>query len=161
MTAFFNSIICAILGKHIRVNRQVINKKLIVYIKSILKSDFTLTEVLVAMAILGISLVMLLNILGGARERIIKAEERWGEEHLITRATEFYLIEGVEAEPPTDLFPEGFSTECVMEPVPLDTTVQMPEPLELVSFNISLYDKAGAKVAERELEKVIYRNVNR
>ena len=128
---------------------------------TVYKSRFTLTEVLVAMAILGISLVMLLNILGGARERIIKSEERWGEEHLITRAIEFYLIEGAEAEPPSDLFPEGFSSECEMEPVTVDTTVKMPETLELVSFNISLYDKAGDKVAERELEKVIYQGLDR
>ena len=63
------------------------------------KSVFTLIEVVVALAILTISIAGLLQLLIAAQNRIIRAEEDWTRTHMLIQAAEYYMLMPQE-EPP-------------------------------------------------------------
>lgn len=122
------------------------------------KSSFTLLEVLVAMMVLGVSLIMIMGVLANARGRLLRAERVWAREHLLTQATEFYLLAGPEAIPPGDIFPEGFSSSCEIEEIgDLPETARQPvNNAVLRIYRVVLYGTDGAPLAERTVEKVVY-----
>ena len=67
--------------------------------------SFTLIEVVVALAILSISIAGLLQLLTAAQNRIIKAHDSWMRTHMLMQAAEYYMLMKQE-EPPamTDTF---------------------------------------------------------
>ena len=66
---------------------------------------FTLVEVVVALAILSISIAAFLQLLTAAQNRIIKAHDSWTRTHMLMQAAEYYMLMKQE-EPPamTDTF---------------------------------------------------------
>ncbi len=76
------------------------------------KKTFTLLEVMVAAFILGISLVMVLQILGTSRSRVLRSKHRWARTHLLEQGLEFHLLAGPDEEYPDTFLPEGFSVVC-------------------------------------------------
>ena len=79
---------------------------------------FTLIEVVVALAILTLSLAGLLQLLSQSQLRIADAEEKWLEMHKLIQATEYFLLAGNPEEPniPDDFFPyPGYSVEFNIE----------------------------------------------
>jgi prepilin-type N-terminal cleavage/methylation domain-containing protein len=67
---------------------------------------FTLIEVIVALAILGLSLVALLSLSNHSQQRLMKARDRWNHMHMIAQGAEYYLLQPTE-DPPyisTDFF---------------------------------------------------------
>jgi len=118
---------------------------------------FTLIEVLVAVLILGVSLTMILGILGTARARILRAESRWGREHHLTQAAEFFLLAGPDGEMPPDLFPQGFAAACqvvVAEELPVDGD-QPINGWTLGRYDITVTGPDGETIGERRIEKLI------
>ncbi|MDD2403490.1 MAG: type II secretion system protein [Victivallaceae bacterium] len=53
---------------------------------------FTLIEVIVSLAILGLSLVALLTLANSSQQRLFKARELWQNIHMLTQAAEYYLL---------------------------------------------------------------------
>ena len=119
---------------------------------------FTFIEVLVAVAILGLSLVMLLGILGGARSKLLRAEQRWAREHLLAQVTELYLLAGPDADRPDDLLPEGFTSGCeIVDPQELPEHALDPQQgWMLVGYRVTLYGTDGEVVASHDVEKIVY-----
>ena len=69
------------------------------------RNCFTLVEVVVALAILSISIAAFLQLLTAAQNRIIKANDSWTRTHMLMQAAEYYMLMKQE-EPPamTDTF---------------------------------------------------------
>ena len=69
------------------------------------RNGFTLVEVVVALAILSISIAGFLQLLTAAQNRIIKASDSWTRTHMLMQAAEYYMLMKQE-EPPamTDTF---------------------------------------------------------
>ena len=69
------------------------------------RNSFTLVEVVVALAILSISIAAFLQLLTAAQNRIIKASDSWTRTHMLMQAAEYYMLMKQE-EPPamTDTF---------------------------------------------------------
>lgn len=118
---------------------------------------FTLLEVIIAAAVLALAVVMSVGIMGGARARILRAESRWGRQHLLSQAVELYLLGGPAAEIPPGLLPEGFSCSCTLTPVD-DLSEEDLEPQQgwiLGCFQVSVYDASGDLMAECRVEKLV------
>ena len=84
----------------------------------LLCKHFTLIEVVVALAILTLSLAGLLQLLSQSQLRIADAEEKWLDMHKLIQATEYLLLAGdpEELAVPEDFFPyPGYSLECSVE----------------------------------------------
>lgn len=61
---------------------------------------FTLIEVIISLAILGLSLVSLLTLANSSQQRLFKARERWHTAHMLTQAAEYYLLQPSEEPEP-------------------------------------------------------------
>ena len=81
-----------------------------------IRRAFTLIEVVVAVALLGIALASIVTMVSQSHARFMRAEQEWAREHSLTNAMEWYLLAGPDAAPPDALLPQGFSTECVLAP---------------------------------------------
>ena len=118
---------------------------------------FTLLEVIIAAAVLALAVVMSVGIMGGARARILRAESRWGRQHLLSQAAEIYLLGGPAAEIPPGLLPEGFSCTCTLTPVD-DLSEEDAEPQQgwiLGRFHVCVYDTSRSLMAECRVEKLV------
>lgn len=121
-------------------------------------SHFTLLEVVVAVAILAMGLVAAMEIAVTASKRTIKAAKRWETQHMLSQATEYFLLAGHEVPIPNEFFPfEGFRAECLEEPPDLSDDV---EPLSgnwrLVKLRITIYDSFGKEVGSLSIHKILY-----
>ena len=67
------------------------------------KHRFTLVEVVVALAILGITLVSLLTLAGAAQQRLGKARDRWRNFHMLSQGAEYFMLFTSEEPPGIDL----------------------------------------------------------
>ena len=56
------------------------------------KKPFTLIEVVVALAILSISIAGFLQLLTAAQNRIIKVNDHWMRTHMLIQAAEYYML---------------------------------------------------------------------
>ena len=118
---------------------------------------FTLIEVLVAVMVLGVSLTMILGILATARARILRAEQRWGREHHLAQATEFFLLAGPDAPTPAGLFPEGFSAACTVadaENLPQDGDEAISN-WKLGRYHITVTGPGSEPLGEQDVEKLV------
>lgn len=118
---------------------------------------FTFLEILVAVVILGISLAMVMSIIGAARSRVIRAERRWGRQHLLDQATEYYLLAGPDAALPEVLLPRNYTASCTLEPVQ-NLPEHALEPLNgyvLARYTITVYGLRSEVIAEREVAKPV------
>ncbi|MBR7107509.1 MAG: prepilin-type N-terminal cleavage/methylation domain-containing protein [Lentisphaeria bacterium] len=82
------------------------------------RNSFTLIEVVVALAILTLSLAGLLQLLSQSQLRIAHAEEKWMEMHMLIQATEYLLLAGDPEEPtvPEEFFPyPRYAVECTVD----------------------------------------------
>lgn len=77
---------------------------------------FTFIEILIAVTIMAVSLVMVMTVVGSAQSNIIKAQSNWGQSHLLTQATEFYLLAGPDGNMPDEFLPQNYSSSCTLNP---------------------------------------------
>lgn len=111
------------------------------------------------MAILGLSLALILQILGAARERLLRAERRWGRRHLAEQACEFYLLAGPLENTPSGLFPEGYRSEATLsfdldETLPQDADIPI-NGWRLARLNVQVFDERGKTVVTQNIEKLV------
>jgi len=115
------------------------------------RRGFTLLEVVVALAILALGLTSALTIVGSARDRILRGQQRWAREHVTSQATEFFLLAGAAAALPPGILPQGFSANCQLEVVD-DLGEFAREPIQgwvLQRLTINVYDLDGRVVGSR------------
>ncbi|MFA6815958.1 MAG: prepilin-type N-terminal cleavage/methylation domain-containing protein [Lentisphaeria bacterium] len=121
------------------------------------KHYFTLMEVLIASAILAMAAVATMSIIGGARSSLLRAEKRWGRQHLLAQTAELYLIGGPETALPDGLLPNGYSSSCTLEEVE-DIHEEAQEHIKewcLGEFHIQIFDVSGKLMAETRVRKLI------
>lgn len=97
------------------------------------RGHFTLLEVVIAIAILSLGVVTAMSVIMQSNNRMERAYNKWREQHIISQAAEFYLLQGVNAQPTQDVFPyssEGYSVSCVLE-----EPTQLPSSVEAHSHN--------------------------
>ncbi len=81
---------------------------------------FTLVEVIVALAILTISITGFLQLLIAAQSRIVKSYDAWARVHMLSQAAEYYMLMPQEDPPqiPADIFPyEEYRVDCTYEEI--------------------------------------------
>ena len=79
---------------------------------------FTLIEVLIALAILTLSVTTFLLMMGSASKRVNKAAKRWQNTHLLTQAVEYYMLNDARYSNNIDerFFPlDEYKVECSFE----------------------------------------------
>ncbi|OQA88916.1 MAG: hypothetical protein BWY31_00101 [Lentisphaerae bacterium ADurb.Bin242] len=83
-------------------------------------SRFTLVEVVVALAILTISITGFLQLLIAAQSRIVKSHDAWMRMHMLSQAAEYYMLMPQEDPPrvPENIFPySDFRVDCSYEEI--------------------------------------------
>lgn len=122
-------------------------------------SRFTLIEVVIAVAILGMGLVSALGMAASVSRRMQRAMNRWERQHMISQAAEYFLLVGPEGNLPEDIFPyEDYSATCeVSEPEGFeDAELEFEyDDWKLVKFTITLTDDNGDEVEKLEIDKII------
>lgn len=125
-------------------------------------APFTFIEVLIAAALFGVAAATVLGILGSARSGILRAEVRWGRQHVMSQALEYYLMAGAEAdEPPAGMLPQGFSSRCE-----LVAAADLPEHAEeappkwkgwrLGEYHVSVEDNYGNQIDSWMVQKIVH-----
>lgn len=100
-------------------------------------------EVIVAMALLSICLVSAMSVAALSMSKAEKTKSKWGKQHMLTQAAEFFLLAGNDAAIPDDVFPwKDYQAFCIVEepedlPAGLETSVGK---WKLVSLKIVLRD---------------------
>jgi|GEM_PF-899682 hypothetical protein len=121
---------------------------------------FTFMEILIAGMILTLAIAMTLGILGGARGRLLKAEQRWGRSHHLSNMTEFYLLTGPKGDLPASLLPEGFSARCDLvkaEDLPEHAAEGVPgwDDWQLGQFHVAVTAPSGNTIGKWVVEKLV------
>ena len=100
-----------------------------------MKRNFTLLEVVVAIAILALSLTGMLQLLSQSHIRIADAREQWQEMHMLTQAAEYLLLHDEETvEIPAEFFPyPEYEINCTY-----DEAEGLPEELENLTGQVPL-----------------------
>ena len=89
------------------------------------KFSFTLVEVVVALAILSISIAGFLQLLTAAQNRIIKVNDHWMKTHMLIQAAEYYML--MKQEDPPDITDEIFPYEDFRVDVTYEEIDNLPE----------------------------------
>ena len=126
---------------------------------------FTLIEVVIAIAILTISLASLFQIIGQSRSRISKAEEEWNNMHMLTQAAEYVLLFNATVESidkdffPYDDYEVRINYEDVRDEQIDDDFMSISDqlPLELCTIELVNRKPTGKEtVGKLEIERIIY-----
>ena len=124
-------------------------------------ANFTLIEVVVALAILSLSLAGLLQLSISANSRLANAVEKWESEHMLAQAAEYLMLQNQDStDIPEEFFPyPGYSVEVSVdeaEGLPEDYTDQENQ-LPLRRWNIGIMRGADGKiVAEVNIDRIDY-----
>ena len=103
--------------------------------------NFTLLEVVIALAILAMGLIGILSLTSSASNRTAKALKKWESSHRLAQGAEFFLLAGPRENIPDEIFPyKDSSIACAVEsPVGLPSEVQDKNGnWKLVSLKITL-----------------------
>ena len=134
-------------------------------VRRIVHPSFTLIEVVVAMALLSVSLAGLLQLSINSQHKLIAADDKWRHEHMLAQAAEYLMLTDEEnASVPDDFFPyPGYSVE-----VTIDDAEELPEDynelvgqLPLKCWNISIVRQSDAEsVASVNIDRISYDEEN-
>jgi prepilin-type N-terminal cleavage/methylation domain-containing protein len=120
---------------------------------------FTLLEVVIAMAILALSMGAAFSAAAQANHALLRATEHWQAAHALDLATEYYMLcPPRQLQVPGDLLPEGLSAQCEVQPISQDLPEFAAQPINgwvLVSYHISIHRGDGMEVAAHDVHKLI------
>lgn len=126
---------------------------------SVKAKNFTLVEVLIALAILSMAVVSFSLLIGSASRRIHRAAERWEHTHLLTQAVEYYMLNEAGSSEDIDerFFPDDYEAECFFE-----SPAGLPEDVEesfdgktLVAMRIVIKDKDDRTLDSVTVERIV------
>ena len=127
--------------------------------------NFTLIEVVVALALLSVSLAGLLQLSINSQQKLITADDKWRHEHMLAQAAEYLMLVNEDnASVPDEFFPyPGYSVE-----VEIDDAEDLPEEynelvgqLPLKCWNISIVRQSDAEsVASVKIDRISYDEEN-
>jgi len=106
------------------------------------KKVFTLVEVVVALAILGLSLSGLLSLAMNAQLKVARSVEKWDNTHKLIQAAEYLMLMDDESlSVPEEFFPyEGYTVQASVddaEDLPEDFTgIEEAAPLKCITIEI-------------------------
>lgn len=121
------------------------------------RRHFTLMEVMVATTILALAVAATMGIVGSARATLLRAEKRWGRQHLLSQAVEYYLLAGSRAPLPDGLLPDGFSASCrllAVEDIHEEAQVSIRE-WQLGEYHVQVFDVRGNLMEEARIRKLV------
>ena len=107
-----------------------------------MKKAFTLVEVVVALAILGLSLSGLLTLAMNAQLKVARSVEKWDNTHKLIQAAEYLMLMDDESlSVPEEFFPyEGYTVQASVddaEDLPEDFTgIEDAAPLKCITIEI-------------------------
>ena len=107
-----------------------------------MKKVFTLVEVVVALAILGLSLSGLLSLAMNAQLKVARSVEKWDNTHKLIQAAEYLMLMDDESlSVPEEFFPyEGYTVQASVddaEDLPEDfTSIEDAAPLKCITIEI-------------------------
>ena len=107
-----------------------------------MKKVFTLVEVVVALAILGLSLSGLLSLAMNAQLKVARSVEKWDNTHKLIQAAEYLMLMDDESlSVPEEFFPyEGYTVQASVddaEDLPEDFTgIEEAAPLKSITIEI-------------------------
>ena len=107
-----------------------------------MKKVFTLVEVVVALAILGLSLSGLLSLAMNAQLKVARSVEKWDNTHKLIQAAEYLMLMDDESlSVPEEFFPyEGYTVQASVddaEDLPEDFTgIEDAAPLKCITIEI-------------------------
>ncbi|MBE6384668.1 MAG: prepilin-type N-terminal cleavage/methylation domain-containing protein [Lentisphaerae bacterium] len=118
-----------------------------------LKRYFTLVEVVVALAILGLSLAGLLSLAMNAQVKVARAVEKWENTHKMIQAVEYVMLfDDENLNVPAEFFPyEGYSVQCSVddaEGLPEEFT-EIDDAAPLKCITVELVRGRDNKVVDR------------
>ena len=123
---------------------------------------FTLIEVVVALAILSLSLAGLLQLSIRSKSKVADAVEKWESEHMLAQAAEYVMLQDEEGATsiPEEFFPySGYSAEVVCddaEGLPEDYS-DLEGQLPLKRWNIAIVRSSdGKRMAEVNIDRIDY-----
>jgi prepilin-type N-terminal cleavage/methylation domain-containing protein len=126
---------------------------------------FTLIEVVIAIAVLAISLASLFQIIAASRARIAKAEENWHHMHMLTQAAEYVLlhnatVDSIDREffPYQDYRIDISYDEIYDEQIHEDfKSIEGQLPLELCTIELINLKSSGKETVDKlQIERIIY-----
>ncbi|MBQ9755781.1 MAG: prepilin-type N-terminal cleavage/methylation domain-containing protein [Lentisphaeria bacterium] len=118
-----------------------------------MKRFFTLVEVVVALAILGLSLSGLLSLAMNAQIKVARAVEKWENTHKMIQAVEYVMLfDDENLSVPNDFFPyDGYMVQCSVddaEGLPEDFT-EIDDAAPLKCITVELVRTRDNKVVDR------------
>ncbi|MBR2873807.1 MAG: prepilin-type N-terminal cleavage/methylation domain-containing protein [Lentisphaeria bacterium] len=118
-----------------------------------MKRYFTLVEVVVALAILGLSLAGLLSLAMNAQVKVARAVEKWENTHKMIQAVEYVMLfDDENLNVPAEFFPyEGYSVQCSVddaEGLPEEFT-EIDDAAPLKCITVELVRGRDNKVVDR------------
>ena len=118
-----------------------------------MKKNFTLVEVVVALAILGLSLSGLLSLAMNAQLKVARAVEKWENTHKMIQAVEYLmLLDDENQSVPAEFFPyEGYMIKCSVddaEGLPEEFT-EIDDAAPLKCITVELVRTTDNKVVDR------------
>ena len=122
---------------------------------------FTLIEVVVALAILSISLAGLLQLSIGSSRKVAEALNKWESEHMLAQVAEYVMLHNEEGESvPEEFFPyPGYTAEVVCgdpEGLPEDYS-DLEGQLPLKRWTIAVIRNSdGKRMAEVNIDRIDY-----
>ena len=126
---------------------------------------FTLIEVVVAIAILGIGLSTIFYTFSSSTQNINQAQKIWANQHLMNNLCEWYLLMGEDEHPPRALLPDGFRGDCkveLYENIPDEKTPAYIYDGDgeikgwyLGKYTITLISPRGEVIQSHEIEKIM------
>jgi len=129
------------------------------------KKEFTLVEVIIALAILTFSLASLFQIIATSRARIVKADEDWHNMHMLTQAAEYVLLHRWDVDDVSkDFFPyDDYQVRITYDEVDDEQinedfmSIEGQLPLELCTIELLNLKSTGKDVVGTlEIERIIY-----
>lgn len=122
------------------------------------KAEFTLVEVVVALAVLGLAIISASAMCSQSISRITKAKERWMNQHMISQASEYFLLAGADSQVPREIFPyKNTRASCSVanaEGLPAGVDA-VSEQWRLATYDISLVGAAGEKLQSLKIDKIV------
>jgi len=130
------------------------------------KLVFTLVEVVVALAILSISIAGFLQLLTAAQNRIIKVSDHWTRTHMLIQAAEYYML--MKQEDPEAITDTFFPYDSYRVDVTWEEIDNLPEEYtnltnqkQLRAMVLSLKRQSdGQEVDKIIIDRIDYENIS-